>query len=153
MSRKLVGSVLVLGTAYFTQDAINDTIMYLRARSKALELCNNNSQLISDFGPPLHSSWQNASVAFSHSANIATLHIPIIGEKRSTDLKLVLIRKGGLRWSLLYNILSGDWSVMIADIQVGMGPGGRPQYMSLIPRNEAAEEVEKRDLSHDHHDE
>lgn len=42
---------------------------------------------------------------------------------------------------------------MIADIQVGMGPGGRPQYMSLIPRNEAAEEVEKRDLSHDHHDE
>jgi hypothetical protein len=144
MSRKLVGSALVLGTAYFTQDAFNDTIMYLRARSKALELCNNNPQIISDFGPPLHSSWHDASVAFSHSAKIATLHIPIIGEKRSTDLKLVLIRKGGLRWSLLYNILSGDWTVMVADVQVGMGPGGRPQYMSLIPRNEGVQEEEER---------
>ena len=43
-----------------------------------------------------------------------------------------VIRKGGFRWPLLYNILGGDWEPIIMDAKIGMGAGGNLSSMSLL---------------------
>ena len=50
---------------------------------------------------------------------------------------LQLVRKGGLRSTLLYNLLgAGEWEVLIMQAVIGMGPGGIPQSMSLLQLEE-----------------
>lgn len=43
-----------------------------------------------------------------------------------------VIRKGGFRWPLLYNIVGGDWEPLIMDAKIGMGAGGNLSSMSLL---------------------
>ncbi|GAB4814328.1 hypothetical protein N2152v2_001374 [Parachlorella kessleri] len=55
----------------------------------------------------------------------------------SSATNIVMVRKGGLRSTLLYNLLgAGEWEVLIMQAVIGMGPGGIPQSMSLLQLEE-----------------
>ena len=48
-----------------------------------------------------------------------------------------VVRRGGLRSTLLYNTLGGcDWEVLVMNALIGMGPGGVPVSMSLLQQQE-----------------
>jgi hypothetical protein len=47
-----------------------------------------------------------------------------------------VIRKGGLRWPLLYTLLGGEWEPIIIDAKIGMGAGGNSSSMSLLEQRE-----------------
>lgn len=53
-----------------------------------------------------------------------------------------VVRQGGLRSTLLYNLVGGGhWDVLVMNALVGMGPGGTPISLSLMqqaPPNAAA---------------
>ena len=48
-----------------------------------------------------------------------------------------LVRRGGLRSTLLYNLVGGgEWEVLVMNALIGMGPGGVPVSMSLLEQQE-----------------
>lgn len=48
-----------------------------------------------------------------------------------------LARRGGLRSTLLYNMVGGgEWDVLVMNALIGMGPGGVPVSMSLLQQEE-----------------
>ena len=48
-----------------------------------------------------------------------------------------VVRKGGLRSTLLYNLLgAGEWEVLMMDAVIGSGAGGLPLAMSLLEMEE-----------------
>lgn len=50
---------------------------------------------------------------------------------------LQLARRGGLRSTLLYNLVGGgEWDVLVMNALIGMGPGGVPVSMSLLQQEE-----------------
>ena len=51
-------------------------------------------------------------------------------------LSLQVIRRGGLRWPLLYNLLGGKWEPIMMDARIGMGAGGALSGMSLLELHE-----------------
>jgi hypothetical protein len=46
---------------------------------------------------------------------------------------LQVVRQGGLRSTLLYNVLGGgEWEVLVMNVLIGMGAGGVPISISLL---------------------
>ncbi|KAL4546982.1 hypothetical protein Ndes2526B_g07779 [Nannochloris sp. 'desiccata'] len=79
------------------------------------------------FGP-----WYDSSVNFSHSGLVASVQLPCRGPHQGSDITITVIRKGGLRWPLLYTLLGGEWEPIIMDAKIGMGAGGTLSSMSLL---------------------
>lgn len=53
-----------------------------------------------------------------------------------------VVRQGGLRSTLLYNVLGGgEWQVLVMSALVGMGAGGVPISMSLLQPPEQPDTV------------
>ncbi len=43
-----------------------------------------------------------------------------------------MLRKGGLRWPLLFTLTGGEWEPVMMDAKIGMGAGGTLTSMSLL---------------------
>jgi len=137
MFRRIGGVALAAATAYACETALSDSLMYLKcsalvreraaAHDRFLSLVGNNSEDSIRLGP-----WYDASVKFSHSGRVAQVQLPVQGAARGSDVIVRVIRQGGLRWTLAYNILGGDWDTVLMDALVGMGPGGGLVSLSLL---------------------
>ena len=76
--------------------------------------------------------WYNSSVRITHGGHVAAVTMPLRGERRASDVRVRLVRKGGLRWTLLYNLLMPEWEVMVMDALTG-SEGGLPVAVSMLP--------------------
>ncbi|KAL4428489.1 hypothetical protein ABPG75_002578 [Micractinium tetrahymenae] len=133
MLRRLGGIALVGATTYMVADATADALMYLKAKSLVVANAEANERFKAELGAPLAAGpWYNGSVAVSAEGHIATVTLPVRGSRRSSDVTVRVVRKGGLRSTLLYNLTGGDWEVLVMNAMIGMGPGGRPISMSLL---------------------
>ncbi|KAG7674937.1 hypothetical protein KSW81_002446 [Nannochloris sp. 'desiccata'] len=124
MIKRVVGVGLLGGTIYVTQDAISDLCLYTRCKALVMERAQNHERFTSALGAKNFSEfgfgpWYDSSVNFSHSGLVASV-----------------IRKGGLRWPLLYTLLGGEWEPIIMDAKIGMGAGGTLSSMSLLEQRE-----------------
>lgn len=45
-----------------------------------------------------------------------------------------MVRRGGFRWPLLYNVIDGEWEVIMMDARIGMKAGGVLSGMSLLEK-------------------
>ncbi|KAI3428451.1 hypothetical protein D9Q98_007278 [Chlorella vulgaris] len=144
MLKRLGGAALLGALAYTTADAAADSALYWRARGLVMEQAVAHERLCRELGgPPLQAGpWYNSSVAISHDGHIATVTMPLRGNRRSSDVTVRVVRQGGLRSTLLYNLVGGGhWDVLVMNALVGMGPGGTPISLSLMqqaPPNAAA---------------
>lgn len=67
------------------------------------------------------------------------LQLHLIALPPRPSLSTQVVRKGGLRSTLLHNTVgAGDWDVLVMQALVGMGAGGRPISLSLLPQPEPA---------------
>lgn len=48
------------------------------------------------------------------------------------------MRKGGLRWPLLFTLAGGEWEPVVMDAKIGMGAGGALAAISLLEVEEPA---------------
>ena len=91
MLRKIIGYGLAGATAYVTQDAIDDAIMYLKCKSMVVERAQNHDRFIYalgasdikefEFGP-----WYNSSVTMAPGGMIAAVTIPCRGPAKGSDI-------------------------------------------------------------------
>jgi len=160
LRNRLIGYGLTGLCAYATLDACSDALMYVRAKNWVRSQSarhTNFVQLLSHGNSPgigapgasptvkgednlgqksassLHfGPWYDSSVKFTHSGMVTTVQLPCRGDCMSSDITVRAVRKGGFRWTLLYNLIGGEWDVVMMDALIGMGPGGRLVSMSLL---------------------
>lgn len=116
-------------TAYYVQDAVNDALLFNVSKRLVTGKAGNHHQFLTTLGAHTFNEcslgpWYDASVTVSHGGMVSTISIPCKGPSRSSDIIVKLIRKGGLRWPMLYNMLGGEWDVIAMDAFVGMGQAG-----------------------------
>jgi hypothetical protein len=63
---------------------------------------------------------------------VATVNLPCKSDTKGSDITVKAIRKGGFRWTLLHNMVNGEWDVVMMDALVGMEEGGRLVSLSLL---------------------
>ncbi|PSC69846.1 Mitochondrial import inner membrane translocase subunit Tim21 [Micractinium conductrix] len=95
---------------------------------------HDNDRFKAELGAPLSAGpWYNSSVLISPDGHLATVTLPVKGSRRSSDVTVRIVRRGGLRSTLLYNLVGGaEWEVLVMQAVIGMGPGGIPRSMSLL---------------------
>lgn len=132
--RNAIGFGLAGATAYLTADALNESLMYFRAKQLVAQRVQAGQQkLEQELGANLElGPWYNSSVRITHSGHLAAVTMPLRGESRASDVRVRLVRKGGLRWTLLYNIFAPEWEVMVMDALIG-SEGGLPVAVSMMP--------------------
>lgn len=88
MLKRLGGAALLGALAYTTADAAADSALYWRARGLVMEQAVAHERLCRELGgPPLQAGpWYNSSVAISHDGHIATVTMPLRGNRRSSDV-------------------------------------------------------------------
>lgn len=130
--------------AYATCDATADAIMYLKTKQwieDAIEKRPDFIQTLSSIDTEEEKEpqkslqlgpWYDSSVTFSHQGMIATITMPCRGDTQASDITVKAIRKGGLRWTLMYNIVDGSWDVVMMDALVGFRGGGKLVSTSLL---------------------
>ena len=142
LPKRLFGYVLSSVAGYAVLDALSDFAMYVRASKWVAEKASENiefqkiMQLETEdrkqkqslsFGP-----FYDSSVVFSHHGMVATVHLPCKTEAKGSDITVKAIRKGGFRWTLLHNMVDGEWDVVMMDALVGMQQGGSLVSLSLL---------------------
>ena len=142
-----VKTTLACACAYTTYDATSDGLMYLKATHWIQDALKENP----DFVKTLHTEedtaspvsvtlgpWYDASVVMSHEGMIATVIVPCRGTRQASDITVKAIRRGGVRSTLVYNIVDGSWDVMGMTAQVGINDGRTMAH--LISRASKASE-------------
>lgn len=130
--RKLGGASLLGALAYTTCDAASETMMYIRAKQLVEQRVHDHAALRKELGDNLQlGPWYNSSVSITHDGHIAAVTLHCVGDRRASDIRLRLVRKGGLRFTLLYNLLTPEWEVLMMDALVG-SEGGLPVAISLV---------------------
>ncbi|KAI8102526.1 hypothetical protein M9435_006124 [Picochlorum sp. BPE23] len=145
--RSSIGWGLSALCAYATCDATADAIMYLKTkqwiddaikkRPDFIQTLSASATVDTEGGKEPQTSlqlgpWYDSSVTFSHQGMIATITMPCRGDTQASDITVKAIRKGGLRWTLMYNIVDGSWDVVMMDALVGMRGGGKLFSTSLL---------------------
>ena len=139
--KKIFGYVLSSVAGYAVLDALSDLVMYLRASKWVAEKASENEEFMGfmqstddgkqkqnlSFGP-----FYDSSVVFSHHGMVATVNLPCKTDTKGSDITVKAIRKGGFRWTLLHNMVNGEWDVVMMDALVGMEEGGRLVSLSLL---------------------
>lgn len=134
MLRKVFGAALAATCGYAVADSVADSVMYCKCKRMVETRAAAHSALQSALGNPLSAGpWYNATVQITHDGHIATVTIPLHGAQRSSDVTVRVVRRGGLRSTLLYNVFgAAEWDAIVMQAVIGMGPGGIPQSMSLL---------------------
>jgi len=127
---KLLKTSLAAICGFTVYDASSDAIMYLKAKTWIADGLQsrqdvvdalNSSKNQEEPGPlPVIGPWYDSSVVFSHHGMVATITIPCRGRNQASDVIVKAIRKGGMRSTLLYNMLEGEWDIMAIDLFLGM---------------------------------
>ena len=136
MLRRLGGLTLVVATAAVSADAVGDLIMFHKAEALIRQRASTHAQVLDTLGADASTlalgPWYDSSVTFSHGAMVAAVTVPVRGPTKGSDVTVRVVRKGGLRLALAYNLLGGEWEPLMMDALVGMGPGGSLVSMSLL---------------------
>ena len=158
--KKLFGYVLSSVAGYAVLDALSDLAMYVRASNWVAEKAFENKEFMGvmqsakdkkqkqnlSFGP-----FYDSSVVFSHHGMVATVHLPCRSDTKGSDITVKAIRKGGFRWTLLHNMVNGEWDVVMMDALVGMEQGGRLVSLSLLDDEHLeATSVQANEMHHPH---
>jgi hypothetical protein len=127
--KRLGGLALGAVTAYYVQDAVNDVLLFNVSKKLIVQKASDHHRFLTSIGAHTLDEcslgpWYDASVTVTHGGMVSTIYIPCKGPLRSSDIIVKLIRKGGLRWPMLYNILGGQWDLIAIDAFVGMGQAG-----------------------------
>jgi len=141
--RSSIGWGLSALCAYATCDATADAVMYLKTKQWIEDAIKNRPDFIQTLSESVTSDtephkslqlgpWYDSSVTMTHQGMIATITMPCRGDTQASDITVKAIRKGGLRWTLLYNILDGSWDIVMMDALVGMRGGGSLFSTSLL---------------------
>ena len=86
-----MGYGLLGATAYATQDAINDAIIYSKCKAMVMERAQNHERFTSalganNFGEFEFGPWYDSSVSLSHGGMVAAVTLPCRGPQQGSDI-------------------------------------------------------------------
>ena len=146
--KSVVGSAVrlaLLGACgYATHDAVNDAVMYFRAKQWLEQGLENHPDVLEQLGSgPEMGPWHDASVTFSHQGMVASVNVPVRGAAKGGDAMIRAIRREGLRSPLLFNLTGGQWDIMALDVLLGMH-SNRMISVSLLDTPGEQQDAEER---------
>ncbi len=146
--KAIIGSAvrlaLVGACGYATHDAVNDAVMYLRAKDWLEKGLENHPDVLEHLGSdPEMGPWHDASVTFTHQGMVASVNVPVRGAAKGCDAMIRAIRREGFRSPLLFNLTGGQWDIMAMDVLLGMH-SNRMISVSLLDKPSEQQDAEER---------